>query len=296
MHIGRKLLKLASGCGARSFFVVGTGKNVGKTVTMRAVYQAAYEDGLRVGLASVGFDGEAVDQLAIWRKPRLLLRPGTIVATARKALPRSPASEILAFSRLRSAAGPLVYARAASSAFYELIGPPTASGVREVLDELLARSELAIVDGAVDRVAALAGGDDAIVVACGAAAANSVQQAADDVGALVQRLRVPRYDPNDAAIFIEGALTPTQIAAFIAIHERRQIVVRDPTQIALRGRAASQAFAQLRVHCERPLGVIAVTVASIGPERSFEPKSFAQAVWAATGLPTFDVYAGTQAA
>jgi hypothetical protein len=296
MHVGRKILELAIGCGARSLFVVGTGKNVGKTVTMRAVYQAAYDDGLRVGLASVGFDGEAVDQLAIWPKPRLLLRRGTIVATARKVLPRSPASEILALSRLQSAAGRLVYARAESSAFYELIGPPTASGVREVLDELLVRCELAIVDGAIDRVAALAGGDDAIVVACGAAAANTVAQAADDAGALVQRLCVPRFDPDSASVFIKGALTPTQVAAFIAVHERRQIVVRDPTQIALHGKAASQAFAQLRVRCERPLEVIAVTTASIGPERSFEPQSFARAVAVATGLPTFDVYAGTQAA
>jgi hypothetical protein len=44
------------------------------------------------------------------------------------------------------------------------------------------------------------------------------------------------------------------------------------------------------------LRVIATTVASIGPNRAFEPRAFAAAVAAATGLPAFDVYAGTRAA
>jgi hypothetical protein len=296
VRVGKELLELALRCGARSLCVVGTGKNVGKTVTMRAAYEAACERGLQAGLASAGLDGEAADQLGGHAKPRIALRPGTLFATAREVLPRSPASEILAISHLQTAAGALVYARAAERALYELIGPPTASGLREVLEELAARAQIAIADGAIDRVAALAGGRDAIVVACGAAAATTVQQAVDDVSALVQRLSVARFDSDEPAIFIEGALTPMQIAEFVAGAERRQIVVRDPTQIALRGRAAAKAFAALRIRCERPLRVIAVTTASISPERSFEPEAFAQAIAAATRLPTFDVYAGRKAA
>jgi uncharacterized NAD-dependent epimerase/dehydratase family protein len=90
--VGEELLKMVRGSGARSAFVVGTGKNVGKTVTMRAMYEAAYGAGLCVGLASVGRDGEAVDAGDAQPKPRLFLRPGTVVATAREILPASPAS------------------------------------------------------------------------------------------------------------------------------------------------------------------------------------------------------------
>jgi len=39
-----------------------------------------------------------------------------------------------------------------------------------------------------------------------------------------------------------------------------------------------------------------VTAASIGRDRYFEPAAFARAVALATGLPTFDVYAGARAA
>lgn len=296
VRVGQALLELALRCGARSLCVVGTGKNVGKTVTMRAAYEAACERGLRVGLASAGLDGEVADQLEGHAKPRLALRAGTLFATAREALPRSPASEILAISRLQSAAGGLVYARAAERGLYELVGPPTASGLRAVLEELLARAEMAIVDGAIDRVAALAGGGDAIVVACGAAAATTMRQAVDDVRALVQRLSVGRFDSEEPSIFIEGALAPAQVAQFIKAGERRQIVVRDPTQIALRGAGVVKALEALRIRCRRPLRVIAVTTASIAPERSFEPVAFADAVAAATQLPTFDVYAGRKAA
>jgi len=296
MKVGKAIYELARAQGARSVFVVGIGKNVGKTVTMRAIYAAATESGMCVGLTSIGRDGEAVDAGDSQPKPRLFLRPGTIVATARGVLPDSPASEIFGISRLYTAAGQLVFARVAAAAFYELVGPPTASGIRETVDTLRANGDVTIVDGAIDRVAALAGGDDAIVVACGASAANTMQEAVDNVAALVSRLRIAPYDPAQPSLTIEGALTPSRAAALIAGREERQIVVRDPTQVALTGKGAVRALAALRIRCIRPLRVIAATVASIGRERTFEPRAFVGAVAEATGLPAFDVYAGVQAA
>ena len=200
-------------------------------------------------------------------------------------------------SKLQSPTGALLYARTVSGGSFELAGAPTASGVREIVDELAASSECAIVDGAVDRVAALAGSQGAIVVACGAAAAKTMQRSGR------RRRRTRRAPtafrasiPHAPAIEIAGALTPGRAADFVAERESRQIVVRDPTQIALSGRAASRALSRLAIRCRRPLRVVAATVASIGAERVFEPRGFADAVAEATGLPTFDVYAGTRAA
>ncbi len=296
MRVGHELLELALASEARSLFIVGIGKNVGKTVTMRAIYEAACTRGILCGLASIGRDGEAVDAGDAQPKPRLRLLAGTVVATAAGVLPRFPASEILDLSNLQTAAGPLVYARVAQAGFYELVGPPTASGIRRVADALAKRTQLTIVDGAIDRVAALAGGRDAIVVASGASAVATMSEAVDGVRALVERLSVPCFDPLDDAVRIDGALTAARAAELIAAREKRQVVVRDPTQIALSGKAASHALAHLRVRCERPLHVVAATVASIGRERSFDPRAFAHDVARATGLPTFDVYAGERAA
>jgi uncharacterized NAD-dependent epimerase/dehydratase family protein len=296
MRVGHELLELARAGGVRSLFVVGTGKNVGKTVAMRAVYEAACDAGLSVALTSIGRDGEAIDAGDAQPKPRLRLRPGTVVATARGVLPRSPASRVLELSDLQTAAGPLLYAQVAHAAFYELVGPPTASGIREALDVLERFAEFVIVDGAIDRVAALAGGRDAVIVASGAAAAGTLNEAVDAASALVKRLSVSAFDPNEDVLRIDGALTATRAAELIAARERRQVVVRDPTQIALVGKAASHAFAHLAIRCERPLHVVAATVASIGREHTFEPRGFARAVADATGVPTFDVYAGARVA
>jgi hypothetical protein len=296
VRIGAELLELARAAAARTIFVVGTGRDVGKTTVLRAIYDAACGAGLRVGLATIGREGDVVSSNEGVKKPRLWLRPETVFVTARRLLPPTPAVEILKLSRLQSPAGGLLYARAASSAFYELVGAPTASGVREMVDELCARTDVVIVDGAVDRVAALAGSGAAIVAACGAAGANTLPEAVDEITALVARLSVPRFDPKAPAIDVEGALTAARAASLIASNEVKQIVVHDPTQIALSGRAASQALSRLTIRCRRPLHVIAATVASIGPQRSFEPRAFALAVAAATTLPVFDVYGGVRAA
>jgi hypothetical protein len=282
MRVGIELFELARAANARSIFVVGIGRDVGKTTALRAIYDAGCDMGATLGLASCGIVSN--------RKPPLRLRPRTIFATARGSLPATPAVEILALTHLPSPNGAVLYARVVTQGSYELAGPPTASGVREVVAALAADSEMVVVDGAVDRVAALAGSDGAIVVACGAAAARTMQEAVDEVAALVARLRVPQFDPRVPALHVDGALTPPAVAALMAGREARQIVVDDPTQIALR------ALAQLQIRCRRPLRIIAATVASIAPERTFEPRAFAEAVADATGLPTFDVYANARAA
>ncbi|MEO9169962.1 MAG: hypothetical protein ABI282_04000 [Candidatus Baltobacteraceae bacterium] len=293
---GDDILELARASGARALFIVGTGKNTGKTVAMRAVYEAALARGTFPGLTSIGRDGETIDIGDGGAKPRLFLRAGTYVATARDVLPRSPASEMVELSRLQTAAGTLAYVRVAHDAYYELVGPPTASGIREAVGILAERARCVIVDGAVDRIAALAGGENAIVVACGAAASPTLEDAVADVRGLVQKLRVPRYDGREPALHIEGALTASVAAKLMQSKERRTIVVGDPTQIVLSGKGASAALERLTIRCERTLDVVAITVASIGRDRAFEPRTFAREVASATGVPTFDVYAAERAA
>lgn len=294
MRVGNMLLDLARAGGQRSLFVVGTGKNVGKTVAMRAVAHAAAARGLTVGLTSTGRDGEAVDVSDALAKPRLFLGSGTVLATARNLLPGHPASEVLDFTDWRTAAGDVIFARVRRLGYYELAGPSTASGIRACLDRFSAYGcDQMIIDGALDRVAALAGGGDAVIVAVGAAAAHTIDEAVDDARGLCARLQIPAMDPAKPMLRVQGALTPAIASRFTASGEKRQIVVRDPTQITASGKALLGMLAHLDVRCERPINVVAATVASIGRDRYFEPRTFAQAVARATGLPTFDVYAGT---
>jgi hypothetical protein len=277
VRVGAALLEHVRRTGLSSVAIVGIAKNVGKTVAMRALYEAAYERGMRVGLVSAGRDGESVDAVFGNAKPRLWLYPGMIIAAAPE-----PGAE-------------LERVRVTEEAYYELIGPPTASGLRDAVNELRRDCDVVLIDGAIDRLAVIATGDDAIVVACGAAAAPTEQDVLDEVRGLVMRLRVPRFDGTEPAIRIEGALLPEMVAQLIKRGERRAVVVASPASIVLSGKAALRALERLRIRCERPASVVAVTAASIGPAQSFEPREFLEAIARSTGLATYDVYAGAAA-
>jgi hypothetical protein len=264
-------------------------------VTISAVCSALEREGTLFGLCSIGRDGESIDALENMAKPRFFLRPGALAATAERLVPAHPAFEVLERSSERSALGSIVLLRARAAGYIEVSGPPAAASLRRIAGALAERAEFVLIDGAVDRIAALREGDDAIVVAVGTAAPTPAH-AVDDVRALVDRLRIPRLDAAREALVIEGALTAARAAELVRAGERRQVIVADPTRIAFGGRAFSTLAAKLDLRCVRPLRPVACTVAPRGADRAFEPRSFLRAVAEATGLPSFDVYAGSEAA
>jgi len=295
MEVSDLLLDRALAIGARSVAVVGTGKNVGKTVVMRAIYRAAIARGMQVGLTSIGRDGEANDFVDAVAKPRLRLAAGTLVAGALGALPRSPALEWCEATEVQSASGALCIVRVRTESELELVGAPTASGLRGSVEALFAHgAEFVAIDGAIDRIAALRE-EDAVIVSCGAAASASIEAIAGEVRALVALLALPRGDRSIDAVRIEGALTPMRAAELIASGEKRPIVVRDATRVTLRGRALLGALERLSLRVEHPLRPIAVTVNSVGRAGCVEPKALLQAVHAAVKLPTFDLFAASAA-
>jgi hypothetical protein len=281
--------------GARSLAVVGTSKNAGKSVVVAALADALWRAGEPFGLCSIGRDGEAADALDAAPKPRFFLRPGAMVATATSLVPRFPALEITAVTDERSALGSIVLARVRAPGFVEIAGPPSAGALRRIAVALAADGRFTLIDGAVDRIAALRDGDDAIVVAVGAAGAPTLAHAVDDVAALVARLRLPAVDADRPSVRVAGALTAAAAAGFVRDGERRQVVVSDPTRVAFGGRAFAEVATRLDLRCDRTLRPIACTVAPLGAERAFEPRAFARAVVERTGLPVYDVYAGTAA-
>jgi hypothetical protein len=289
----RRILELARAAGAASIAVVGTSKNAGKSVVIRALLDELARQGTAHGLCSIGRDGEAVDALDGSPKPRFFLRAGVQLALPAALVPRSPALEIVAATDETSALGRIVLARVRAPGAFEIAGPPTAAAVRRIADELVARTGFALVDGAVDRTAALRGGGDAIVVAVGAATAATPELAAEAAGALLARLRLPVAGATADAVRIGGALTADAAAAFVRAGEARPIVVPDATHVAFGGRTFLAIAARLDLRVETPLRPIACSIASFSRDRAFEPRRFAAAVAKRTGLPVVDVYAGT---
>ena len=291
MDVARELLGRARAIESRSIAVVGTSKNAGKSVVVGALTRALASEHQIFGLASIGRDGESVDALFASPKPRFFLREGAVVATATVLVPRTPALEILEVTAERCALGAIAIARVRAPGYVEIAGPPQASAVRRIVARLATYAPFVVVDGAVDRIAALRGGDDAIVLAVGAASAPTLDRAVDDIAALAARLGLPHHDGVGEAVVVVGALTARAAADHARMLGRMPLVVADPTRIAFGGRTFLELREHLDLRCEQTLRPIACTVAPIGFERSFEPRAFARAVAKRTGLPTYDVYA-----
>jgi hypothetical protein len=288
-----RLLELARATGAPSLAIVGTSKNAGKSVVIGALAAALDRARTPYGLCTIGRDGESSDAIDGSPKPRFFLRPGAFVTLPAALVPRSPALEILADTGEASALGRILLGRVRAAGIVEIAGPPGAAALRRVAEALRALAGFVLIDGAVDRIATLRGGSDAVIVAVGAATAPTEALAVEEAAALVARLSLPLERPGAPAVYVAGALTAQDAAEYVRAGETRAIVVPDATHIAFGGRTFRTFVARLDLRCRRRLQPIACTIASRSPARTFEPRAFARAVAERTGLPTFDIYAGS---
>ena len=66
----------------RSLAIAGTAKNAGKTTALNYLIDRFAQAGERIGVSSIGRDGEAVDQITNRPKPRIRPPVGALVATS----------------------------------------------------------------------------------------------------------------------------------------------------------------------------------------------------------------------
>ena len=274
--------------------VVGTAKNTGKTTTFNALRAIARRRGVTVAVTSIGRDGEPSDALDSEPKPRVRLAPGTLVALPSGLLPRSPALAVLGAGEA-SALGTIVFARAALPTACEIAGPPSARAMRATIERLRAMHDGPLfVDGAIDRVAALAGGEDAVIVATGAASGATVARVASIAADTVARLSLPGRDAareRARVVHIEGALDVRDAEDLLANARGATVVVDDPTRITVRGALFAKLREAVDLRCERPLRIVACTTSPVGRDATLAPRELVEAVARATGVPAFDVVA-----
>ena len=228
----------------RRLALVGLAKNTGKTETLGALLRELADAGRCVGVTSVGRDGEERDVIdSRIEKPRVLLAPGSLVATTDGLLRASGvAHELLEQTDVRTPLGRVLIARVtsgvdgptASSQAIEVAGPSAAVDVRMVSDAMLAHgAEQVLIDGAVDRRAAASPEvSDGLVMATGAVLDRDIEQVVSqtvDAVALI-RLETIAEDSLDMAVELPPRFVltaePEQIARQLdARPEARQLLV-----------------------------------------------------------------------
>ncbi len=183
---------------ARRLALVGLAKNTGKTETLAALLRELQARARRVGVTSVGRDGEERDVIDIRiEKPRVELCAGSLVATT-DALLRAGAipHEIVSETGVRTPLGRVLIARLLTRGTIEVAGPSAAADVREVADAMLTHgAEQVLIDGAIDRRAASSPAvSDGVVMSTGAALHEEIEQVVARTREAVELVRLPELD------------------------------------------------------------------------------------------------------
>ncbi len=289
---------------AKRVALVGLAKNTGKTVALAALLRELEEQGRRVGVTSVGRDGEARDVIdRRIEKPRIELAADSLLATTGSLLRASGLThELLEQPGIRTPLGQVLIARLKEPGAIEVAGPSAAADVRAVSDAMLSYgAEQVLIDGAIDRRAASSPDvSDALIISTGAVLSEDIDVVVAKTKDAVDLVRLPKApeasgaesvtlpphfalsaderaiadlldaNPDTVRMMIAGALPGAFLGALVTAARRRRreltVVVDDPTKVFLTDRSLEW-YASQDIHIEvtRPVALAAITVNPVAP-------------------------------
>ncbi len=187
----------------RRLALVGLAKNTGKTEALAALLRELEVAGRRVGVTSVGRDGEERDVIdSRIEKPRVRLPVGSLVATTdvllrASGIPHEPLED----PGMRTPLGRVLIAHLQGAGAIEVAGPSAAADVRAVSDAMLAHgAERVLIDGAIDRRAASSPDvADGLIVSTGAVLDRDIAEVVLQTRDAVELVRLPSVEDGSDA-------------------------------------------------------------------------------------------------
>ena len=133
--------------------IIGMSKNAGKTTVLNKLITECYEEGIRVGITSIGRDGEDVDIVTGTDKPRIYVTKGTLIATAADLLKKSDITkEIMMVTGINTPMGEVVFVRARSDGYVQIGGSSIGSQIVKLLEGFTKLgADKVFIDGAISR-------------------------------------------------------------------------------------------------------------------------------------------------
>jgi hypothetical protein len=156
--------------------IIGLAKNVSKTTTLNYIVKHLKE--YQLGLTSIGRDGEKYDIITQLPKPRIFIKKGTIIATAKQSFEASEVEmELLKITEFNTPLGEVLILKALSNGLVELAGPSTNQNLKKLCLELKNLGcDLILIDGAFDRRSyATPNVSDATILSTGASVSDDMQ-------------------------------------------------------------------------------------------------------------------------
>lgn len=178
--------------------IAGTAKNTGKTTTTMALIETAGAKFIPLAVTSIGLDGEEFDQVTGLPKPRLSLPEDAYLVTAERCVNGGTAElEVLGELNAKTPLGNLQLTRVKKGGRVLMAGPNNRRDLNEAVQNLEGKgAEILIVDGALNRMAPLAG-TDVFVLATGAARSSNLATLRRETEILVQVLKLPPLIPGE---------------------------------------------------------------------------------------------------
>jgi hypothetical protein len=179
--------------------IIGLAKNVGKTTTLNWVIEEGDRLGHRVGVASIGVDGENQDVWNFHHKPAIKINKGMWAASAKAALSDSTARfRIVEELKQNSPLGPVYLLECIQGGQVKLAGTYTIDDIMNVHERFSSQGvSLSLVDGAYDR---LASAQDKVAGGCllctGAALDPHLESALRKTEELLVRWQLPIWKPT----------------------------------------------------------------------------------------------------
>ncbi len=137
----------------KTISIVGMAKNVGKTTTLNYILKSFFQI-KKIGLTSIGMDGELKDTVTSTMKPRIYIESGTIVATSARCLSNCDFTiQILETTNISTPLGEIVIVKALSDGYALVAGPSYNKQIRGIFDIFLKYGvDKILIDGAINRM------------------------------------------------------------------------------------------------------------------------------------------------
>lgn len=189
--------------------MVGLAKNTGKTVTLNYLLRHLPSD-VRVGVTSIGLDGESRDQVVGTEKPEIMLRAGSVFATTEKHYrERRLVSELMDVSDIPTALGRLVTARTLIEGKVIIAGPGSTEQLKRWMRTVEKEVDLILVDGALSRMSlASPTVSEGMILATGAAYSANIDTLVRKTAYVVHLINLPLWDGDETdCVSVSGAVT-----------------------------------------------------------------------------------------
>ncbi len=190
----------------KTLSIVGMAKNAGKTTAMNFLIEEAMDDGVSLGITSIGRDGESQDLVTGTEKPKIYLDQDWIVTVPTQLYDLADAGlEILKKTRFSTPMGDLLICRVADSGYVQIAGPPAAMDTKRVCEEMFDYGcDLILIDGAIDRKSiASPETSDAIILSTGAVLSRNMRRVVDETAHIVTLYSIPEMEECNARTVIE---------------------------------------------------------------------------------------------